>query len=495
MTLPSFSVPNDPATAGQLRELLPPAEVVRLQFTAPVYNPQIATEERLLATAMGKKPRAATRPKNLSGADLVTRRRGRYYSDFTSPFDGRRVRQALCPPGQGQGTTDRIEAQRLAQALWLHEYDLAERRRMGVDVQPDMSADRVVKAYLDDLLARIKRGEVGAAHGRQTAHNLRRLLGQTSLRAVDDMRRVKGPFIKTLVDELRELTYEHAITKQSGKFSDNMIRQHMSALSGVFRWLREQGHMDHNPQHRHSAIPSAPPPDADKFLEIDEVAALLEFLRHRRRHPGNPYIYEIVMVLMYTGARIDEVMNMTPSQVDFANNIITVCGTKTRFSKVRPITLWPPLRTCLEHYFAEFRPHGWPLLFPKWIDGPQRVCRKRRGMYGTITKLAHLAGIAKHVTHHFCRHSYTSARLSMVQRNALGQLVPVSPETVRLELGHSPRSEAHTLEKIYSHALRGPGIQMDFLDYEFARTAPRVLRNGPPGGYGAAPGTASPIVP
>ena len=488
MTQPSF-VPNDPATAGQLRALLPPAEVVRPQFTAPVYDHQSAVEERLLAKAMGKKPRAATRPKNLSGADLVTSRRGRYYSDFTSPFDGRRVRVALCPPGQGQGTTDRIEAQRLAQALWLEEYDLAERRKMGVDVRPDMSAERVVKDYLEDLLARIKRGEVGMAHGRQTAHNLRRLLEQTSLRDVDDMRRIKGPFIKTLVDQLRELTYEHAITKQRGKFSDNMIRQHMSALSAVFRWLREAGHMDHSPLHRHSAIPSAPPPDADKFLEIDEVVALLEFLRHRRRHPGNPYIYEIVMVLMYTGARIDEVMNMTPSQVDFANNIITVCGTKTRFSKVRPITLWPPLRTCLEHYFAEFRPHGWPLLFPKWINGPQLACRKRNGMYGTISKLARLAGIQKHVTHHYTRHTFASARLSMVQRNALGQLVPVSPEVVRLELGHSPRSEAHTLEKIYSHALRGPGIQMDVLDYEFAATAPRVTRGVTGGSSGGATAT------
>lgn len=488
MTLPSF-VPDDPATAGQLRELLPPAEVVRLQFTAPVYNPQIATEERLLATAMGQKPRAATRPKNVSGASLITRRRGRYYSDFTSPFDGRRVRVALCPPGQKQGTTDRIEAQRLAQALWLHEYDLAERRKMGVDVRPDMSAERVVKDYLDDLLARIKRGEVGMAHGRQTAHNLRRLLEQTSLRAVDDMRRVKGPFIKTLVDELRELTYEHAITKQSGQFSDNMIRQHMSALSAVFRWLREAGHMDVNPLHRHSAIPSAPPPDAEKFLEIDEVVALLEFLRHRRRHPGNPYIYEIVMVLLYSGARIDEVMSMTPGQVDFANDIITIHGTKTRFSKTRHIPLWPPLRTCLERYFAEFRPHGWPLLFPKWINGPQPACRKRNGMYGTISKLARLAGIDKHVTHHFTRHTYASARLSMVQRNALGQLVPVPPEVVRLELGHSPRSEAHTLEKIYSHALRGSGIQMDALDYEFAAKAPRVARGAQGGSMGGPAAT------
>lgn len=70
----------------------------------------------------------------------------------------------------------------------------------------------------------------------------------------------------------------------------------------------------------------------------------------------------------------------------------------------------------------------------------------------------------------------------MVQLNVQGQLVPVSPETVRLELGHAAGGEARTLEKIYSHALRGPGIQMQFLDYALACQAPRVPRNGSVGG-------------
>jgi integrase len=290
------------------------------------------------------------------------------------------------------------------------------------------------------------------------------------------------------VGELRQLTYAHPITKKTGRFSENMIRAHMSALSAVFRWLKEEGHLDANPVAQHSAIPSALPPDGTKFLDVSEAAALIEFVRHRRRHYGNPYIYEIVMVLLYTGARIDEVMSMRPDQVDFTNNIITICGTKTKHSKMRELPLWPPLRECLERFFAEFRPHGWPLLFPQRVKGGKLAWRKRRGMYGTITKLATLAGINRHVTHHYTRHAYASARLSMVQRNAYGQLVPTSPEIVRLELGHAPRGDAHTLEKIYSHILRGQGIQLEYLDYEVARNAPRISRAAP--GIGPGPADA-----
>jgi hypothetical protein len=291
-----------PATAAQLRRMLPPSSQVREELTAPLIDRAGEAEGRRLARATGR-PRAATRARDESGKRLIKRRGGRYYANFTSPFDGRRVRTALCPPGQGQGTTDAVEAARLAQALWLAEYDKAERRKMGVDVNPDMHVERVVKAFLDELLARVKRDEIGAAYARQTATHLRRLIEQTSLKGVEDMRAVKGPFIKKLIGELRELTYHHPITKRTGAYSDNMIRQHASALSAVFRWLREDGHMDTNPVERHSAIPSALPPDASKVLEIDEATALIQFLRHRRRHYGNPFIYEIVMVLLYTGAR------------------------------------------------------------------------------------------------------------------------------------------------------------------------------------------------
>lgn len=470
-----------PASASQLRQMIPLADEVRAQLTAPLIDPARESEERLLAQAMGR-PRASKRPRDVSGRNLIALRGDRYYANFTSPFDGRRLRGALCPPGQKQGTTDPVEAARLAQALWLEEYDKAERRKMGVDVNPDMAVHRVVRDFLEELLARAKRGTIGAAHARQTANNLRRLLEQTSLADVEDMRRVKGPFIKKLIGELRELTYFHPVTKRSGRFSDTMIRQHMTALSAVFRWLREEGHMDSNPIERHSSIPSAVPPDASKVLEVAEAAALIELLRHRRRHHSNPFIYEMVMVLLYTGARIDEVMSMRPDQVDFTNNVITIHGTKSTFSKTRHIPMWRPLRECLERFFAEFRPQGWPLLFPARGKGGKLVWRKRRGMYGTISKLARLAGISKHVTHHFTRHTYASARLTMVQRNAYGHLVPTSPEIVRLELGHSPRGEAHTLEKIYSHALQGSGIQLEDLDYEAACHATRVPRNALGGG-------------
>jgi len=496
MSSQSFD-PIHPATSDQLRKLTPSADEVKAQSSAPVEIPQEDAETRLLAKAVGKKPAAAKGPKGGPGRSRVTRRGGRFYANFRSPYDGRRIRQALCPPGQGQGTTDRDEAGRLAQALWNQEWELAERRKMGVDVRPDLTAKLVVNEFLRGALVRVERGQIGAAYARQLAYNLRRLLESTSLGSVEDMRAVKGPFIAKLVDELRGLRYEHPITKKSGFFTDYMIITNMMALSGVFSWMIEQGHMEYNPVRNHSAIPSPPAPDTDKFLEVEEAAALIELVRHRQRHHGNPFIFEIIMVLLYTGARIDEVMSMRPDQVDFTAGIIVIEGTKNDPSKIRRVQMWPPLRDCLTDFFATFRPHAWPYLFPARSQGGPLIWRKRRGIYGTISRLAKQAGIKKAngpVTHHWLRHTFASCRLSSVQLNPFGQLVPVSPETVRLELGHAAGGEARTLEKIYSHALRGPGIQMQVLDYELACRAPRVPRNGSVGGVPVT-GNGGPVTP
>jgi len=485
--------PTTPATPDQMREMTPPIEEIQAQGSAPVEIPQEDAENRQLAKAMGKKVRSK-KAKGWAGRSLTTRRGGRFYASFRSPYDGRRVREALCPPGQGQGTTDPIEAGRLAQALWKKEWELAERRRMGVKVNPKLTAKLVVQEFLKDTLVRVERGGIGAAHAGQMAHSLRRMLESTSLGTVEDMSTVRGPFIKKLVDELRGLTFEHPVTKRSGQFTDHMIISHMMALSGVFTWLIEEGHMEFNPCRRHRAIPPHPAPDTDKFLEVGEVVALLEFVRERKRHHGNPFLYEILMTQLYTGARIGEIMSMRPDQVDFAAGVIVIQGSKTAASKSRTIPLWPPLRECLTQYFATNRPQGWPYLFPVRLKGAMLVWRKRRGIYGTLARLAEQAGIVKTngpVSSHWLRHSYATARLSMVQLNAQGHLVPVSPETVRLELGHAAGGESRTLEKVYSHALRGPGIQMQYLDYGLACQAPRVPRNGSVGGVPYAPPSQS----
>ncbi len=476
--------PVVPATPDEMREMTPPVEELRAQGSAPVEIPQEDAEDRLLAKAVGNKTRTK-KPKRWAGRSLIARRGGRFYANFRSPFDGRRVREALRPPGHGQGTTDPVEAGRLAQALLDKELELVERRQMGVNVRRDMTAQIVVREFLKDALSRVERGDIGAAHARQMAYNLRRMLESTSLGRVEDMRAVKGPFIKKLVGELRRLTYEHPITKRSGSFTDHMIIAHMMALSGVFTWLVEEGHMEYNPVPRHSSIPAPPTPDIDKYLEVDEAAALIQFVRHQKRHYLNPFLYEIIMTQIYTGGRIDEIMSLRPDQVDFAAGVIVIQGTKNNASKSRSIPMWAPLRECLTQFYAEFRPHGWPYLFPARAKGTTLIWRKRRGIYGTLAHLVEQAGIKKPngpVTHHWLRHTYASARLSMVQLNPMGQLVPVSPETVRLELGHAAGGKSRTLEKIYSHALRGPGIQMQVLDYEAACRAPRVSRNGSVGG-------------
>jgi integrase len=104
---------------------------------------------------------------------------------------------------------------------------------------------------------------------------------------------------------------------------------------------------------------------------------------------------DMVRVLAYSGARLNEAAGLEWSHVDTANNRITIPGTKTG-SSYRTIPIFPPLAALFIEMKARrgVEPKGTPIL---------RVNECK----GALTSACKAAGV-KRITHHDLRHLFAT---------------------------------------------------------------------------------------
>jgi integrase len=126
------------------------------------------------------------------------------------------------------------------------------------------------------------------------------------------------------------------------------------------------------------------------------------------------------------------------------------------------VPLWPQLRRILTPYL-EGRPAG--LLFP----GPEKT--PWRDLRGALAHLFTEANVAKPhgKAWHLFRHTYTAMRLQTTDQGA-----PVSPWTVKAELGHGSLT---LIETTYGHLLT-VRHRRDRVEYRPALKLEREVANG-----------------
>jgi len=113
-------------------------------------------------------------------------------------------------------------------------------------------------------------------------------------------------------------------------------------LTGLYRFAVSRGHVDSSPLP--TTLPKLPPQQTPYVYSNDELQRLLEattILRagHSRRVPA---MYRTLLLLLYgTGMRIGEALRLTLQDVDLAERVITVRGTK--FFKTRLVPIGPRL--------------------------------------------------------------------------------------------------------------------------------------------------------
>jgi integrase len=327
-------------------------------------------------------------------------------------------------------------------------------------------------------------------------HFLERIFTETSFKELTSIQQITRKRVTTLVGELHEMRVRHPVAmpvqlranlaalpaemaaeaaarwdRDANHLSSATIRRMMMALSALMSHAVDNGDYEGgNPCSRHKAIPPQYKYSPATWLEIDEANRILEYLATTVTHWRNPYAYEMAATLLYTGMRKDEMMLMSPDQLDFRAKAVHVRGSKTERSVARTVRLWPAYEAIMRPFYER---EGLldgnrviakrALLFPgrprAGKQGEAKV-QKRDSMLSLLKRVARAVGITKQIVHHTTRHTYVSVRIQMVE-HVNGRTVNVTKDKVRREIGHDHES---TLDKVYAHALEGR-YAMEELDY------------------------------
>ncbi|MGH7511518.1 MAG: tyrosine-type recombinase/integrase [Gemmatimonadales bacterium] len=383
----------------------------------------------------------------------------RAYADFRDFADVGGVQEALREAGERHATSDPDVAARLL-AERLESLELARRnqkaagRRGRVQLTDYASRYLVAKAKADLVSdrwlasAELFLTRAGAFFG--TTRELASI-------EVADMRR--------WADHLREQG-----------MSGGTVRHHLNTLSNLFRHAVNDGLLraGYNPVRDLLDKPKARQTEA-RWLEVPEAALFLESVRtYKPKRPDRaiPFLYPLVATFLLTGGRRAEVLGLEVDDVNFERRTVTFRPSQWRRLKTegaaRTVALAPQLEEILRAYLSERtaqevlqnRPTR-RLLFPvEGRNGEAMLTNFDDSLDGAAIR----AGFWEYVldargepvkdeegqpkkrgtvrTKMF-RHTWCSARLQTLDHGG-----PVSPDTVRREMGHrSPR----LVEQIYGH--------------------------------------------
>ncbi len=391
----------------------------------------------------------------------------RWWGNFERYRDVGGRREPLVPEGATVATDDWPLAVTLHRKREQHYVELRRRRELGLASPSTVDPARFAVRFLEHL----KRQPGLNGRPQHDARDLRRrqqaitlCLSTEALRGLRDLRQITPQRLSSVIRELSE-----AATPRNGRARHpSTVRAALMELSAMLSRAEFEQLIDRNPVHRHPDLPPARRPTAlmpEKFLVRAEVRDLLTCVEPSSR---NPYAVEQAYMLYYTGMRRHEVLGLPLSDIDFEGNRIIVRSYEHRGIKthagVREVPLWPPLkRVLLQSLKVHPRPAN-GLAFPRSVHGDDSPTLRRQMMgdiAGSLRTAAKRAGIIKSVNHHIARHSYVSARLQMIARDALGRDTPVSDAVLAREVGHASPTE---IQKTYGHIVR-ERVHETVLDY------------------------------
>ena len=286
--------------------------------------------------------------------------------------------------------TARVEAKRLLA-------EVAAGRDPAMARQADRKAltfDELIDLYLAEGVGHKKASTLKADCGR-IEHHLRPLLGK--LRA-DRIARAD-------VERMR-----NAVTagKTAQKIEDGEKRpsgQHGQGWQGRRRAMRRAGRCDlrlrdrARPVRRQPGARSkkAPVRKVERFLSEAEIARLAEALDAEADRSGNPYPSAAIKLLLLTGCRRGEIVNLCWDHVDFERECLRLPDSKTG---AKIVYLNAPARALAPATPA----HGGQPAGDPWHAGRQRERRHRQGVGGHARAAAGLADVRLHDL----RHSFAS---------------------------------------------------------------------------------------
>ncbi len=283
----------------------------------------------------------------------------RAYADLRDLGGGR---EALIPPGESLATSDLVVAEKLTvDRLQELQARLRDRVLLGVERRAGLK-----EFAAHHLVEKARAGKVTEKHLERTQLCLQRAV--EFFGAERELTAIRPTDVGHWVTALRE--FVSPISKRP--LGDQSIRQHLAALSNLFRRAQSDGCVlpGYNPVASLMDKPTSKRREA-RWLEVHEGALLLESARtHRPALPSRSmgHLYPMIATFVLTGGRASEVFGLEVEDVSFDRRIVTFRPNQWRRLKTatshRSVRLWPQLEQILREYvFGRNEPLG-SLLFP-----------------------------------------------------------------------------------------------------------------------------------
>jgi integrase len=251
----------------------------------------------------------------------------------------------------------------------------------------------LIALYLAEGVSHKKASTLKADRGR-IEHHLRPLLGK--LRA--------DRIVRADVEQMRNAvtagktaeTIQSGAKRRSGSMAaggKGVAAQCVALVSAIFAFAVERGLCADNPAR---GVKKAPVRKVDRFLSAAEIAQLAAALDTQLQRSGNPYPAAAIKLLLLTGCRRGEIVNLCWDHVDFDHECLRLPDSKTG---AKIVYLNAPARALLQE-------------LPRMVDNP-RVIPGMRADSGSASidnawsRVRAAAGLTN-VRLHDLRHSFAS---------------------------------------------------------------------------------------
>ena len=222
---------------------------------------------------------------------------------------------------------------------WTAETARAEAKRLLAEVaagrdpatarQEDRKAltlDELIDLYLAEGVGHKKPSTLKADRGR-IEHHLRPLLGKLRADRIirADVERMRNAVAAGKTAQKIEIGEK----RPSGSMATGgkgVAAQCVTLVSAIFAFAIERGIYAHNPAR---GVKKAPVRKVERFLSEAEIARLAEALDTEAQRTGNPYPSAAIKLLLLTGCRRGEIINLRWEHVDFEHECLRLPDSKT----------------------------------------------------------------------------------------------------------------------------------------------------------------------
>jgi len=241
--------------------------------------------------------------------------------------------------GSGRGSPKRRLTIGKHGSPWTPEIARTEAKRLLTEVaagrdpaaarQEDRKAltfGALIDLYLAEGAGHKKASTLKADHGR-IEHHLRPLLGK--MRADRIVRADVERMRNTVAAGKTAEQIESGQKRRSGSMATGgkgVAAQCVALVSAIFAFAVERGLYVDNPAR---GVKKAPVRKVERFLSEAEIARLAEALDAEAQRSGNPYPSAAIKLLLLTGCRRGEIVNLHWKHVDFEHECLRLPDSKT----------------------------------------------------------------------------------------------------------------------------------------------------------------------